>query len=77
MYNLIVNPEEYFGEIWKGWFDYLDIDISVFPKTLTKLQNICNEKHIFTIEQYNMVALKYNLPIMFRELYSDHEKFLI
>jgi hypothetical protein len=75
IYNLIENPQEYFQEIWKGWYDYLDIDISMYPKTLTELKIKCNEYNIFTLKQYNSVALQYNLPTMIKELYDNDNIF--
>jgi hypothetical protein len=77
IYNLIEKPQEYYNGIWKGWYDYLDIDINIYPKTFDELKNICKSLHIFTIERYEINSLKYNLPLMIPELYSDFTPFLL
>ena len=35
--NFIKNPSEYFKDIWKNWYDFLNIDITVYPKSIINL----------------------------------------
>jgi hypothetical protein len=64
------NPDKQFSELWKGWYDLLDIDISKYPTTKEKWLQICREKKIESHDDYKKCYGKYKLPELPKELYN-------
>jgi superfamily II DNA or RNA helicase len=72
--NEEINPQNKYSEYWKNWYDFLQIDISIYPKNKEGLINICNSLNIYTQQQYfSKIQLDntITLPLMPCELYSD------
>jgi superfamily II DNA or RNA helicase len=69
--NIIENPEYEFCIFWKGWYDFLEIDITGYPKTKLDLKLKINELKIRTVKEYYRKAYDVNLPLMPNELYKD------
>jgi hypothetical protein len=72
--NEEINPQNKYSEYWKNWYDFLQIDISKYPKNKEGLINICNSLNIYTQQQYfSKIQLDntITLPLMPCELYSD------
>ena len=69
----IEDPKEYFGHIWTNWYDFLQIDTSIYPKNKEELIVICKKNNINTEKQYLSRIQNNNiyLPLMPNELYSD------
>lgn len=40
------NPNEKFASIWKGWYEYLGVDISIFPASIDAWRFICKRENI-------------------------------
>jgi superfamily II DNA or RNA helicase len=66
---LIRNPHEKFKILWKGWYDFLDVNTELFPPTKEKWLRICKHKNITCKKDYNKCYKKYNLPELPQELY--------
>ncbi len=70
--NFINNPDIIYKEYgWTNWYDFLGIDISIYPENKNILLVLCNKYNINTKELYEQKANKYNLPLMPEELYKD------
>lgn len=67
--NMIKDPVIYFGKIWKNWYDYLGLDVSMYPTNTSDLIKIIEELDIRTVEQYYNSCEYCNLPSMPEELY--------
>jgi hypothetical protein len=75
-HKLEINPEQkYINHGWKNYYDFLNIDISKYPKTLDELKNICKKYDLNNIDKYNKKILKYNLPDMPEEIYKNFSSF--
>lgn len=66
---VVKNPDKQFVLLWKGWYDFLGIDINNFPSK-EKWLKICEEKNIRTDTDYKKFYIKYNLPELPKELYD-------
>jgi superfamily II DNA or RNA helicase len=75
VYNYIENPEIYYQNIWKGWYDYLGIDASKYTLTFDEFENILQKLELNTAKQYYKNALEYGLPLMIKEIYPSFNKF--
>jgi hypothetical protein len=40
------NPNVKFASIWKGWYEYLGVDISIFPASIDAWRFICKRENI-------------------------------
>lgn len=54
---------------WKNWYDFLNIDISKYPKNLSEWEKQCILLNIKTIDDYKN-NYKNNMPSMPEELYN-------
>jgi superfamily II DNA or RNA helicase len=68
--DYIKNPEDKYYMFWKNWYDFLNIDTSIYPCSFNKLKKICDKYDITNIKQYVTYCKKYNLPEMPEELYD-------
>lgn len=73
--KIIQNPEYEFKMFWKGWYDFLSIDTSIYPSTKLELKLKINVLSIRTIKEYYRKSNEYKLPLMPEELYSDYVDF--
>ena len=74
--ELVINPDEIYLEYgWDNWYDFLGIDISVYPKTLNELKIKVRECKFRTYKQYLRYAIENNLPCMLEELYKEYTSF--
>lgn len=75
--DTISKPDKYFTvEVWNGWYDYLSIDISLFPKNTNEWKKKCNMLNINSVEHYDELCSINNLPkepnyVYFREEFSS------
>ena len=69
------NPIEEFKNYWKGWYQFLNIDISSYPKTTKELKQKIIDLNIITEKKYFDKAIEYNLPLMPEELYLNYQNF--
>ena len=71
-HNLEIEPETtYYNNGWKNYYDFLGIDISLYPETFDELKKICKEKKINDEIIYYEKCKKYKLPEMPEELYIN------
>ena len=68
--NNINNPREHFKNLWKGWNDFLNIDTSIYPKTLEEWKKQCIKRNITKHQKYKSQWSKYKLPEFPEELYG-------
>ena len=73
--KIIEKPDIEYSAFWKGWYDFLNIDISNYPRTLEELKIKIEKLNIRTIKEYLRKALILNLPLMPEELYKDYINF--
>ena len=74
-FGLTHSPEIKYDSIWTGWYDYLGIDTSKYPKTLANLSEICRKQKLLNLNEYLKNCEKYNLPTMPKELYKEYKSF--
>ena len=68
------NPEEHFTKknVWTNWLDFFGCDISKYPPTRNKWRELCKEKNISSLEDYNKSCELYEeLPYYPEDLYID------
>jgi hypothetical protein len=67
------NPENKYGIYWKGWYDFLGIDKSIFIPTLEEWREKVKKLNIQTVTGYNESCnfneLNNNLPLYPKEIY--------
>ena len=68
--NLPQNPDKIYND-WRGWYDFLGIDTSSYPKTKGELKELMKKLKIKTVKQYDKNIEKYNLPFSPEDLYPD------
>ena len=70
--KFIENPDELFSHCWKGWNDFLGIDISNYPSSLNEWKTICKSLNITNNNQYyEALKTNINLPLYPDELYEN------
>lgn len=69
--KIIQNPEYIFNTYWKGWYDFLSIDTSIYPSTKLELKLKLNILNINNTQEYYSRTDQYKLPVMPDELYPD------
>lgn len=70
--HYIDNPEKHFKPIWKGWYDFLDIDTSIYPDTKQVWIELCKSIKIISIDDYfNKCNYIKNLPLYPNDLYKN------
>lgn len=72
---LTIEPEIQFPKFWKSWYDFLGIDISIYPKTLEEWRIKCKKYGIKKENTYYKKCHMYGLPSMPIELYGTFESF--
>jgi len=70
--NLELKPKDIYRDLWINWYDFLGIDINVFPTSKTKLKEKVELHKIRTSKEYFRKAILYNLPLIPKELYPDY-----
>ena len=69
--NEEINPEiKYNLYGWHNYYQFLNIDISNYPKTIDELKNICIKENIKSKDDYIQNIARLNLPRMPEELYK-------
>jgi superfamily II DNA or RNA helicase len=72
--DYINNPEEHFKKkyVWTNWLDFFGCDISKYPPTINEWNELCKEKNISSLEEYNKSCELYEeLPYYPEDLYID------
>ena len=70
-FNLEPDPKTKYSTIWKNWYDYLGIDVSVYPLTKNVWIDECKRLGIKNTEQYyDMIKDMNDMPHMPQELYN-------
>lgn len=65
------DPEKKFKEVWKGWYDFLGVDTSLFPKTKEEWVQICKKLGVnSTTDYYSRISTNPALPTILTESYS-------
>jgi len=70
--DYINNPEEHFKKkyVWTNWLDFFGCDISKYPPTINEWRELCKEKNISSLEDYNKFCELYEeLPYYPEDLY--------
>jgi superfamily II DNA or RNA helicase len=67
--KLRLNPKEYYENVWSNWYEYLGIDMSMYPNYI-QWRNIIEKNKIRTVEEYVKKYEKLGMPIMPEELYK-------
>jgi len=70
--DLPLDPEIIYQPFWKGWYDFLGINISHFITNMNEWKKKLKELNITSLEQYYESCKKYDyLPIMPKEIYKN------
>jgi len=70
--NYVADAESYFRKkgVWKNWYDFLGINTELFIGTLAEWRTFCNNNHIQTVDEYEVLCNTYSvLPKMPGEFY--------
>jgi len=71
-FNLEPDPKSKYGVHWINWYDYLGIDVSIYPATKNAWLSKCKEHKIRNKDRYlEMCKNNKMLPIMPQELYGN------
>ena len=66
-------PESYFkNNGWVNYYNFLNINIDLYPKTIEELKVKCISNNIKTLEEYESRMVELNIPSMPDELYSKY-----
>ena len=63
------NPDKYFKQLWKGWYDLFGINKDLFPSK-NEWMKLCDKYNVKTYGDYKKVYVKYKLPEIPKELYN-------
>ncbi len=70
--NLETEPEvKYKNYGWNGWYEFLNIDTSIYPKTKEKLIDFCKKNNIITEKEYLKNTKLFDIPFYPQEIYID------
>jgi len=75
--KITINPFEKYNKFWINWYDFLDTDISIYPKTKYEWKLKCDKLNLNNKIIYLEKCDHYNLPYMPEELYNDFTNFYI
>jgi hypothetical protein len=67
----IEDPKEYFGHIWTNWYDFLQIDTSIYIQDKHEWKKFCQNNNVLTVKDY------YNLCDIHKQLPRSPNKFYI
>lgn len=67
----IGDPTIYFKEHWTCWYDFLGVDITLYPKTKYEWIQLCKNKNILTWNEYK-IKKDNSLPENPSEIYEDY-----
>jgi len=68
-------PETYFkNNGWVNYYNFLKINIDIYPKTIEELKEKCISNNIKTKEEYENRMVELNMPSMIDELYKIKSK---
>ncbi len=67
----IENPKEYFGHIWTNWYDFLQVDTSIFIQDKNDWKNFCQNNNVLTVKDY------YDLCDIYKQLPREPSQFYI
>jgi superfamily II DNA or RNA helicase len=65
------SPEVKYKNWWKGWYEFLGIDASKYPRSKEEFIKICRKAKIKDLKGYYQFAEELNLPSMPEELYVN------
>jgi superfamily II DNA or RNA helicase len=69
--NFISDPDLYFKEHWTCWYEFLGIDISLFPQTKAEWKEEVKKLGICSREDYEKLHI-HNLPLYPEQMYEDY-----
>ena len=69
-YGLEPEPEIKYAKFWINFYDYLGIDISIYPPDINSWRKLYKQYKIKTHTEYKSKAGDYGLPLMPEELYK-------
>jgi superfamily II DNA or RNA helicase len=68
------NPQQHFDNkdptVWRSWYDFLGVDINIYPQNKNKWRDKCNQLKI-TSENYSQQWESHGLPEQPDDLYRD------
>jgi hypothetical protein len=68
--DLCLNPDIQYKFLWKGWYDFLNVNLNIFPKTSEELAIKCKEYGISN-DNYHKKIVKYKeIPEFPNEIYN-------
>jgi len=70
-FNLDPDPKSKYGVHWINWYDFLGIDVSIYPKSVEDFRVKYKSYNITTEIEYNQKASLYGLPLMPQEIYLN------
>jgi len=69
-YELEPSPEIKYAKFWTNFYDYLGIDISIYPPDINSWRKLYKQYKIKSHTEYKSKARDYGLPLMPEELYK-------
>ena len=69
--RFLEDPPLYFRDVWRSWYHFLGVDVSVFPSTKTEWVAVCRTAGLLTWDAYKAASVA-TLPPNPGELYDDY-----
>ena len=74
--NYMKTPNIYYKLYWNGWYDFLDINTSLFIQDKNNWIQYCKQLNINSVEQYHKICFyDKKLPEMFADFYKNFTNF--
>lgn len=68
----IDDPRDHFGNIFRSWYDFLQIDTSNFIQDKNEWITFCKNNNVKSLDNYyNLCKIHNNLPRMPNEFYNN------
>ncbi len=69
--ELMPNPQIVYRYVWKGWYDFLNVDTSIYPESKEIWLNKCVKYGINHLNYSEKIKKYKNIPEFPQEIYSD------
>ena len=71
-HDLPLEPNKKYSNIWKNWYDFLSVDVSLYPKTKEEFKELCEDYKIINEDAYYELCEENDeLPKMPVDLYGN------
>ena len=69
--DLITNPQVIYKYLWEGWYDFLNVDKSIYPETKESWAIKCDKYGINYLNYFEKIKKYKNIPEFPQEIYKN------